>query len=105
MYPVKVLHSDLDNILATFSVVPLFLLDGLVVAENVCSPICSMEYNPVCAGDGVSKPVVFGNPCEFENYNCVNPDKRKFHKHCDFLLQPSFFFSYIIQNQRHTLGL
>ena len=88
MYRAEVRLSDLDNILATFSVVPLFLLDGLAVAENICSPICSMEYDPVCAGDGVSKPVVFGNPCGFKYYNCVNPDKRKFHKNCEFLLKP-----------------
>ena len=88
MYRVKVLHSDLDNILATLPVVLLFLLDGLAVAENICSPICTMEYNPVCAGDGVSKPVIFGNPCEFNYHNCANPDKRKFHKNCELLLKP-----------------
>ena len=88
MYLVKVLHFDLDNILAMFSVVPLFLLDGLAEAENKCSPVCSMEYKPVCAGDGVSEPVIFGNPCGFEYYNCANPDKRKFHKNCEFLLKP-----------------
>jgi hypothetical protein len=80
MYPVKVLHSELQNILAKFPVVPLFLLDGLAVAENVCSAICILEYDPVCAGDGVSEPVIFGNSCRFEYYNCANPDKRKFHK-------------------------
>nr|AGM32078.1 salivary glands proteinase inhibitor [Coptotermes formosanus] len=35
-----------------------------------------MEYNPLCAGDGVSKPRVFGNRCGFEYYNCANPDKQ-----------------------------
>jgi hypothetical protein len=34
-----------------------------------------MEYKPVCAGDGISKPVTFGNPCELNYYNCVNPNK------------------------------
>jgi hypothetical protein len=88
VYRVKVLHSDLDNILATFSVVTLFLLDGLAVAENICPQFCSMEYKPICAGDGVAKPVVFANSCGFEYYNCANPDKRKFHKNCEFPLKP-----------------
>jgi hypothetical protein len=54
-----------------------FLLVGLAMGEKTCSPLCTMEYRPVCAGDGFSEPVVFGNPCGFNYYNCVNPDKRK----------------------------
>ena len=88
MYRVKALHSDLDNILATLSVVLLFLLDGLAVAENICSTVCTMQYNTVCAGDGVPKPVIFGNPCEFKCHNCANQDKRKFHKNFELLLKP-----------------
>jgi hypothetical protein len=87
MYRVKVLHSDLDYILETLSVFLVFLLDDMVLAENICSPVCSMEYNPVCAGDGVSEPVTFGNPCGFEYHNCANPDKRKLHKNSEFLLK------------------
>jgi hypothetical protein len=87
MNRVKALHSDLDYILETLSVFLVFLLDDMVLAENTCSPICSMEYNPVCAGDGVSEPKIFGNPCQFEYHNCANPDKRKFHKN-KFFLKP-----------------
>jgi hypothetical protein len=57
-----------------------FLLIGLVMGQKTCSPICTMEYNPVCAGDGVSQPVTFSNPCGLNYYNCVNPDKRELHK-------------------------
>ena len=73
--------------LAPLLVVLEFLLNGLAVVENSCSSFCTMEYNPVCAGDGVSKPVIFANLCGFEYYNCANPDKRKFHKTCGFLLK------------------
>jgi hypothetical protein len=87
-YQVQILPSDLYNALASLSVVPVFLLVGLAVADKICSPICTMEYNPLCAGDGVSKPRVFGNRCGFEYYNCANPDKRKLHNNCDFVFKP-----------------
>jgi hypothetical protein len=80
MYRVKVLHSQFDYILATLSVFLVFLLDTMVLAENTCSTFCTSDYRPVCAGDGVSDPIVFGNPCSFEYHNCANPDKRKFRK-------------------------
>jgi hypothetical protein len=61
----------------TESKISVFLLSGLAMGENTCSPMCTMEYNPVCAGDGVSEPVIFENPCGLKYHNCVNPDKSK----------------------------
>ncbi|XP_023712742.1 turripeptide OL11-like [Cryptotermes secundus] len=53
-----------------------FLLMGFVVGHQRCSPVCTLEYLPVCAGDGVSQPVTFPNRCGLNYYNCVNPDKQ-----------------------------
>ncbi|PSN33320.1 Vasotab, partial [Blattella germanica] len=48
---------------------------GLATAEKECSPICTLEYVPVCGGGEGGETKTFSNKCEFNYYNCVNSEK------------------------------
>ncbi|KAJ6645962.1 Vasotab [Pseudolycoriella hygida] len=37
-----------------------------------CQSICTMHYDPVCAGGAGESPKSFGNICVMQNYNCEN---------------------------------
>ncbi|KAJ9587113.1 hypothetical protein L9F63_028314, partial [Diploptera punctata] len=49
---------------------------GAAIAEEgeadavQCSPICTLEYNPICGVNAKLETETFGNPCEFDYYNC-----------------------------------
>ncbi|KAG4066572.1 hypothetical protein HA402_007208 [Bradysia odoriphaga] len=40
-----------------------------------CKTVCSMEYDPVCAGAPGETSKTFGNECVMRNYNCENDKK------------------------------
>lgn len=37
-----------------------------------CQRVCTMQYEPVCAGEPGEKPKSFGSVCVMQNYNCEN---------------------------------
>jgi hypothetical protein len=48
----------------------------LGLAAGACDIQCTKIYQPVCAGNDVTK-TTFSNSCMLDLYNCENPDSRK----------------------------
>lgn len=52
---------------------------SLILAKDGCPTICTLQYEPVCAGPpGSTKDQwqTFGNPCAFDVHNCENKENK-----------------------------
>ncbi|PSN33322.1 hypothetical protein C0J52_24698 [Blattella germanica] len=56
-----------------FVIALMLALVALVMGET-CSPFCTLEYSPICAGNDQTKPMTFANKCLFNHYNCEHPN-------------------------------